>query len=183
MLPRLVMLDRDGVINDDSPDYIKCPEEWLPIASSLRAIAALNQAGIKVGVASNQRGIGRGLYDEAMLMRITEKMHRECAKVGAHIDAFYYCPALERTHPDHKPNPGMLNALKAEFGIQAGERTYFVGDKLSDVQAALNAGVTPILVTTGYGQSEQAKVLAQHQNVSVYPNLAAFVQALLGKLI
>lgn len=183
MLPRLVMLDRDGVINYDSPDYIKCPEEWEPIPSSLRAIAALNQAGIKVGVASNQRGIGRGLYDEAMLARITEKMHQACASVGAHIDAFYYCPALERTHPDHKPNPGMLNALKAEFGIQDGECTYFVGDKFSDVKAALNAQVTPILVTTGYGQSEQQQVLAHDRNIAVYPDLAAFVQALLGKLI
>ncbi len=177
-LPKLVILDRDGVINYDSPDYIKSPEEWLPIESSLRAIKLLNDAGIKVGVASNQRGVGRGLYDEHALMLIAEKMHRLCQNIGAYIDAVRYCPALERTHPDHKPNPGMLLSLLNEFSVEA-EETFFVGDKLTDVQAAINANCMPVMVETGYGFNEKTAALEIAPHLLVYPDLLAFVEALL----
>lgn len=177
-LPKLVILDRDGVINYDSPNYIKSPEEWLPIESSLQAIKLLNAAGIKVGVASNQRGLGRGLYDENALALITEKMHQACAEVGAHIDSVRYCPALERTHPDHKPNPGMLLSLLNEFSVNA-EDAFFVGDKLTDVRAALNAGCLPIMVETGYGVDEKIAALSVVPSLLIYPDLLAFVEALL----
>lgn len=177
-LPKLVILDRDGVINYDSPDYIKSPEEWLPIESSLQAIKLLNDAGIKVGVASNQRGIGRGLYDEQALAKITEKMHQACADFGAHIDAIRYCPALERTHPDHKPNPGMLLSLLNEFSAKA-EEVFFVGDKLTDVQAAIYADCIPVMVETGYGVNEKASAVEVAPHLLIYPNLLAFVEALL----
>lgn len=180
MLPKLVILDRDGVINYDSPDYIKSPEEWIPIESSLQAIRLLNDQGILVGVASNQRGIGRGLYDEATLALITEKMYQACADVGAHIDAWRYCPALERTHPDHKPNPGMLLSIMDEFNISPqNDLVYFVGDKLSDVEAGINAKCLPIMVETGYGKENCADAIAQYLDLPIYSNLLAFVEALL----
>lgn len=177
-LPKLVILDRDGVINYDSPDYIKSPEEWIPIESSIQAIKLLNDVGIKVAIASNQRGVGRGLYSEKTLDLITEKMHQVCADMDARIDAIRYCPALERTHPDHKPNPGMLLSLLNEFSAEA-EETFFVGDKLTDVQAALNAGCVPIMVETGYGADQKTLVLEIAPHLLIYPNLLAFTEALL----
>lgn len=180
MLPKLIILDRDGVINYDSPDYIKSPEEWIPIESSLQAIRLLNENGILVGVASNQRGIGRGLYDEATLALITEKMHRACESVGAHIDAWRYCPALERSHPDHKPNPGMLLSIMDEFNLSPhDDLVYFVGDKLSDVEAAVNAQCLPIMVETGYGKESRMDAIKHYPSLPIYSDLFAFVEALL----
>lgn len=152
-LPDLVILDRDGVINIDSPDYIKSPDEWHPIAGSLEAIVALNQKKIPVGVASNQRGIARGLYSWEALKAIEAKMCTMLNDLGGHLDYIEYCDALERSHPRHKPNPGMLTHIIACAQLNPKAHTiYFIGDKQSDIEAAINANCTPILVRTGYGK-------------------------------
>lgn len=176
---KLIILDRDGVINEDSDDYIKSPEEWLPIESSLRAIAKLNQAGFKVAVATNQSGIARGFFDETTLALMHKKMEMELAKVGAHIDALEYCP----DHPDHagenrKPNPGMANQLIQLFSADP-EKTWFVGDSLSDIQCAINANCKPALVLTGKGIKTRKKTDFPKET-PVFKNLFEFVEKLIA---
>lgn len=144
---KLIILDRDGVINQDSKFYIKSPDEWIPISGSLEAIAKLNKAGYKVAVASNQSGIARGLFSEEMLQRIHAKMHAEIAKAGGHLDAIVYCPH----HPDdncdcRKPKPKMLLDLMHKFNASAAE-TIFIGDKDTDVETAQAAGCDVIQIT------------------------------------
>src|SRR5437773_11154104 len=105
----LIILDRDGVINEDSPDFIKSPQEWRAIPGSLEAIAALNRAGHRVVVASNQSGVGRGYFTLAVLLAIHHKMQSELAKAGGRLDGVYFCPHRSEDHcPCRKPNPGML---------------------------------------------------------------------------
>ncbi len=149
---KLVILDRDGVINHDSDQYIKSPEEWKPIPGSLAAIARLNQAGYRVVVASNQSGIGRRLFETDTLMAIHEKMHKAVAQVGGRIDAIFFCPHTNADNCEcRKPRPGMLREIAARFnadltGVPA------VGDSLRDLQAALAVGAQPMLVLTGKGR-------------------------------
>ena len=144
---KLIILDRDGVINQDSKDYIKSPDEWHAVPGSLEAIAKLNKAGYKVAVASNQSGIARGFFSEKMLQKIHEKMHAELAKVGGHFDAVVYCPH----HPDdncdcRKPKPKMLLDLMQQFNATTA-KTLFIGDKNTDVETAKAAGCDAIQVT------------------------------------
>ena len=149
---KLVILDRDGVINHDSDHYIKSPEEWKPIPGSLAAIARLNQAGYRVVVASNQSGIGRRLFETDTLMAIHEKMHKAVAQVGGRIDAIFFCPHTNADNCEcRKPRPGMFREIAARFnadltGVPA------VGDSLRDLQAALAVGAQPMLVLTGKGR-------------------------------
>lgn len=149
---KLVILDRDGVINHDSDQYIKSPEEWKPIPGSLAAIARLNQAGYRVVVASNQSGIGRRLFETDTLMAIHEKMHKAVAQVGGRIDAIFFCPHTNADNCEcRKPRPGMFREIAARFnadltGVPA------VGDSLRDLQAALAVGAQPMLVLTGKGR-------------------------------
>ena len=177
---KLIILDRDGVINLDSDNYIKSPEEWVAIDSSLKAIANLNRAGYKVAVATNQSGIARGLFDQLTLTMIHKKMEMELAKVGAHIDALEFCP----DHPDNpgadrKPNPGMINKLAKLFNIEVKD-IVFVGDTISDIQCALNAGCEPILVLTGKGE-RTIKNKALPENITTFENLGRFVDSLLAE--
>jgi D-glycero-D-manno-heptose 1,7-bisphosphate phosphatase len=152
MTNKLIILDRDGVINQDSDHYIKSPDEWIPIESSLRAIAKLNRAGYKIAVATNQSGIARGMFDTATLVMMHKKMEMELAKVGGHIDALEYCPDHpDNPGPDRKPNPGMVNKLLNLFDAKP-EDTWFVGDSISDIQCALNTKCKPALVLSGKGQ-------------------------------
>jgi D-glycero-D-manno-heptose 1,7-bisphosphate phosphatase len=149
---RYVLLDRDGVINHDSEDFIKFPEQWLPIAGSLEAIALLNDQGYKVVVVTNQSGIARGLFDNAMLEKIHEKMKRMVSEKGGKIDAIYFCPH----GPDddcncRKPKPGLLESFAADNKVCL-SGIAFIGDSLRDLQAALAVGANPILVKTGKGQ-------------------------------
>lgn len=177
----LIILDRDGVINLDSDDYIKNPEEWIPIDSSLRAIAKLNKAGYKVAVATNQSGIARGYFDTVTLSMMHKKMDLALAQVGAHIDALEFCPDHpENPGPDRKPSPGMAKKLLKLFNAQAG-KTWFVGDSKSDIECALNAGCKPALVLTGKGERTLKKLTAQKQSQEVpyFENLAAFVEYIL----
>ena len=132
---KLVILDRDGVINFDSDHFIKSPAEWKPIPGSLEAIARLTQAGFKVVVASNQSGIDRGLFDMDTLNAIHDKMHRAVKAVGGRIDAIFYCPhSADSNCSCRKPKPGMFERIAACFNIDLGA-TYAIGDSLRDLQA------------------------------------------------
>ena len=180
MLYSLVILDRDGVINFDSVDYIKSPEEWRPIPGSLEAIAALNQARCRVVIATNQSGIGRGYYTVAVLASIHQKMQDALKKVGGHIDHIYYCPHLpEQACMCRKPNPGMIWQIKNDFP-ELFDTAVLVGDSWRDLQAARAGGCRAVLVKTGLRDYEQClknpEFIAFDQ-LSVYADLATFVRS------
>jgi len=149
---KLVILDRDGVINFDSADYIKSPDEWRPIPGSLEAIADLNQAGYHVIVATNQAGIGRGLFEMVTLNAIHDKMHRALSQVGARIDAVFYCPHAQDAGCDcRKPKAGMLREVERRYGVGL-TGVPSIGDALRDLEASVAVGAQPILVLTGKGE-------------------------------
>ncbi len=174
---KLIILDRDGVINLDSDSYIKSPEEWIPIESSLRAITKLNQAGYKVAVATNQSGVGRGMFDHIMLAMIHKKMEMTLANVGAHLDALEYCPDHpDNAGPDRKPNTGMINRLLKQFDVKASE-TYFIGDSISDIVCAKKSGCKPILVLTGKGQKTITNI--EDPNLLIFKDLSLAIDSLL----
>jgi D-glycero-D-manno-heptose 1,7-bisphosphate phosphatase len=148
---KLVVLDRDGVINLDSDAFIKSPDEWIAIPGSLEAIARLNQAGYRVVVATNQSGIGRGLFDMAALNAMHEKMQRAAAAVGARIDAVFFCPHTAEDQCEcRKPKPGLLKTIVERFEIDPA-LTPVVGDSLRDLQAGAALGCRTHLVLTGKG--------------------------------
>jgi len=153
---KLVILDRDGVINEDSDQFIKNTTEWKAIPGSLEAIAKLNHAGYRVVVASNQSGIGRGLLDMGALNAINDKMYRVLAQVGGRIDALFYCPHSAEANCDcRKPKPGMFIDIAQRFNV-ALEGVPSIGDSLRDLHAAATAGAQPILVLTGKGSNTKA---------------------------
>ena len=153
---KLVILDRDGVINKDSANFIKKPDEWIPIPGSLEAIALLNQSGFRVALATNQSGISRGLFDMVTLNAIHDKMHRALSQLGGRIDALFYCPHAAEDHCDcRKPKAGMIEDIGLRFSINLKNVTG-VGDSLRDLQAYANAGCQPILVRTGKGEETLA---------------------------
>ncbi|HET7548642.1 MAG TPA: D-glycero-beta-D-manno-heptose 1,7-bisphosphate 7-phosphatase [Usitatibacter sp.] len=150
---KLAILDRDGVINFDSDLYIKSPAEWRPIPGAIEAIARLNQGGYRVAVATNQSGIGRGLFDMGTLNAINDKMMEMVFRHGGRIDALFFCPHT----PDddcgcRKPRTGMLEEIAARFHIDL-KGVPCVGDSLKDLQAADAVGAQPILVLTGKGRA------------------------------
>ena len=146
---KLVILDRDGVINEDSDLYIKSPDEWLPIPGSLEAIAKLNQAGYHIAVATNQSGVGRGFYDMDMLNAIHEKFHRLLSKVGGHVDAIFFCPHTDADKCNcRKPLPGMIHQISERYGIPI-KGVPIVGDSVRDLVAGVAVGAEPHLVLTG----------------------------------
>ena len=175
---KLIILDRDGVINLDSSQFIKKPEEWKPIPGSLEAIARLNQADYRVVVATNQSGIGRGLFDMPMLNAIHDKMHKACALAGARIDAVFYCPHTAESHCNcRKPKTGMLEEIAERFNVSlAGVPA--VGDSLRDLQSAVTMGAQPYLVLTGKGLKTQAAGDLP-EGTRVFADLAAVVADLL----
>jgi D-glycero-D-manno-heptose 1,7-bisphosphate phosphatase len=182
---KLVILDRDGTINEDRDDYVKSPAEWLPIPGSLEAIARLNHAGWHAVVATNQSGLARGLFDMVTLNAIHAKMNRALAEVGGRIDAVFYCPH----GPDdgctcRKPLPGMLKTIGERYGVPLRE-TYAIGDSLRDLQAAVAAGCAPHLVRTGKGALlDDAALRALKKavpHVVVHADLAAFAQQLIQR--
>ena len=176
---QLVILDRDGVINEDSPAYIKSPEEWIPIPGSPEAIARLHHAGWHVVVATNQSGIARKLFDPDMLMRIHEKMRRSVAEAGGLIEAIFFCP-----HGPHdncycrKPRPGLFLDIARRLRVSL-HGVPAIGDSLHDVHAARAAGAQPILVKTSKGAAT-LDVCDSALVVPVYDNLASAVDDLLG---
>jgi D-glycero-D-manno-heptose 1,7-bisphosphate phosphatase len=174
---KLVILDRDGTINQDSDDYIKSPAEWHPLPGSLEAIARLHQADYRIVVATNQSGIGRGLFDTHTLFAIHEKLQRALGQVGGRIDAFFFCPHK----PDdgcrcRKPAPGMLVEVARRFNVPI-EDSFMVGDSRKDLEAAVAAGARPVLVLTGKGAETQAKGNLP-RGTAVYPDLGAFARQL-----
>ena len=175
---KLIILDRDGVINHDSDDFIKSPDEWIPIPGSLEAIARLNQAGYRVVVSSNQSGIARGLFDIMTLNAIHQKLHTAAQQVGADIDAIFFCPHAADDHCDcRKPKPGMLQEIARRFDVSL-KGVPTVGDSLRDLQAGFVSGCTPYLVLTGKGEKTLAKG-GLPPGTTVYPDLAAVVDHLL----
>jgi len=175
----LIILDRDGVINHESREYIKTPDEWIPLAESLAAIARLNKAGHKVVVATNQSGVGRGYYSLEMMHEIHQHMERELVSVGGHLDGVYYCPHKPDDHCEcRKPNPGMLLKIAADYP-QEFNNAIFVGDSLRDIQAAQAVNIQAVLVKTGNGE---ATVVTGEglDDISVFDNLAAVVDWVLS---
>ena len=149
---KLVILDRDGVINYDSASYIKTPDEWKPIPGSLEAIAQLSQAGYHVVVATNQSGVGRGLFEMATLNAIHDKMHRAIGHLGGRIDAVFFCPhALDSGCNCRKPKPGLLQEIAHRFNLNL-HGVPSIGDSLRDLEASAAVGAQPILVLTGKGE-------------------------------
>jgi D-glycero-D-manno-heptose 1,7-bisphosphate phosphatase len=176
---KLIILDRDGVINFDSDQFIKRPEEWKPIPGSLEAIAQLNQAGYRVVVATNQSGVGRGLFDMAMLNAIHAKMYKAVANAGGRIDAVFYCPhAADEQCACRKPLPGMYLEIAERYDTSLAG-VYVVGDSLRDLQAAAAVGATPMLVLTGKG--EKTHVTGDlPAGTTVFADLANAVQRVLA---
>jgi D-glycero-D-manno-heptose 1,7-bisphosphate phosphatase len=176
---KLIVLDRDGVINHDSAHFIKSPDEWRPIPGSLEAIARLNHAGYRVVVATNQSGIGRGLFDMATLNLIHEKMHKALALAGGRVDAVFFCPHTGDSDCEcRKPKPGMLREIGQRFAIDLAD-VPVIGDSLRDLQAAEAVGAKPMLVLTGKGE----KTLREGsfpKNTVIFPDLAFAASALLA---
>ena len=178
---KLVILDRDGVINYDHAQFIKSPDEWKAIPGSLEAIARLNQEGFHVVLATNQSGIGRGLFDMATLNAINEKMFDALAQFGGRIDAVFYCPhAAQMNCSCRKPQIGLFEEIRQRFNVALGG-VASVGDSLRDLEAAASAGARPILVLTGKGE----KTLAAGglpENTQVSANLAEAAKYIIAKL-
>jgi D-glycero-D-manno-heptose 1,7-bisphosphate phosphatase len=173
---KLVILDRDGVINHDSPSYIKSPDEWRPIARSLDAIARLTQADYRVVVATNQSGIGQGKFDMAALNAIHDRMHRAVGQAGGRIDAVFYCPhTMESNCACRKPKPGLLEDIGRRFNTSLAD-VPFIGDGLRDLLAAQAVGAQPILVLTGKGALTQRDG-GLPPNTRVYADLADAVNS------
>lgn len=190
---KLIILDRDGVINFDSEHYIKSPDEWLAIPGSLEAIGQLKQLGYIIAIATNQSGIARGLYSEETLAAIHDKMQMQLAEYGGKIDFIAYCPH----HPDdkcncRKPKLEMLKKIQhyfydllysqsinmLDFKDHKQKDIYFVGDSYCDIEAAQAMQFVPVLVKTGNGR-ETVNKLKKHNGIAVYENLAAFVKNIL----
>ncbi len=176
----LIILDRDGVINEDSPDYIKSPKEWIPIPHSLNAVSRLNHAGHQVVVATNQSGVGRGYYSQATLEEIHKKMTDELAVFDGRLDGIYVCPHTPDDACDcRKPKVGMLMQIAKDFNADL-KRAYLIGDSFRDIQAAQTVGCLPVLVKTGNGE----KVLEEHKlelkGVPVYADLSTVVGAIIA---
>lgn len=176
---KLVVLDRDGVINEDSDAYIKSADEWVPIPGSLEAIARLVHGGYRVLVASNQSGIARGLFTIDDLNAMHRKMGLALARLGAQVEAVFFCPhAPEDGCHCRKPRPGLLEDIGRRLQLGLGG-VPVIGDTLRDVQAARAVGATPFLVLTGNGRAAVERHSAELRGVAVYSDLAAAADALL----
>ena len=180
---KLVIMDRDGTINVESTEFIKSPEEWTALPGALEAIARLNHAGWHVVVATNQSGLGRGLFDVASLNAMHAKMHKELAALGGRVDAIFYCP---HTPDDNchcrKPEPGLFEQIGERYGVDL-KTVPVVGDALRDVSAGAAAGCQPNLVLTGNGSIYQGKDLPPTfpAGTRVHKDLGAFADWLVAK--
>ncbi|HYD77347.1 D-glycero-beta-D-manno-heptose 1,7-bisphosphate 7-phosphatase [Ramlibacter sp.] len=180
---KLVILDRDGTINADSDDYIKSPQEWEPLPGALEAIARMNHAGWHVAIASNQSGLGRGLFDVAALNAMHAKMHKLLAAHGGRVDAIFYCPHTpEDGCSCRKPLAGLFEQIGERFGVEL-KGVPVVGDGLRDMQAAAAAGCEPHLVLTGKGAEFRGCALPETfpPGTRVHEDLAAFAEHLVGR--
>jgi len=176
---KLVVLDRDGVINFDSVHFIKSTNEWIPIPGSLEAIALLNQNGYRIAVATNQSGISRGLFDMVTLNAIHDKMHKALVQLGGRVDAMFYCPhSADNNCACRKPKPGMMEEIGRRFGVDM-KGVPMVGDALRDLQAGAALGMQPMLVRTGKGE-ETLAAGGLPEGTLIFADLAAAVQHIIS---
>ena len=179
---KLVILDRDGVINEDSDDYIKSVDEWQPISGSIEAIARLSKAGYTTAVATNQSGVGRGYYSLDTLHAMHAKMNALVEEAGGHIACIRFCPHIPDDHCDcRKPKPGLIRQIEEALNCRA-EGAWFVGDTAKDMEVAKACGCTPVLVKTGKGQRTLNKSLNQGlklNNIRVVEDLSSFADFLI----
>jgi len=174
-----VIVDRDGVINEDSDQYIKSVAEWRPIAGSLEAISELTRGGYRVAVVTNQSGVGRGLFDEGTLAAIHQHMLTAVRAAGGDLAGIYYCPHTPAAECDcRKPRPGLFRKLERDLGASVHGAPY-IGDKLSDIDAAAATGARPILVRTGRGVLAESQAVAR--GAMVFDDLLDAARSLLAE--
>lgn len=175
-MDKIVILDRDGVVNKDSDGYIKSAEEWTPIPGSIEAIIRLNNAGFRVGIVSNQSGLARGLFDHEALGAMHRKLHDLLARQGGRVEMIAYCPHGPNDACDcRKPQPGLLRAIGERMGVDL-RGAPLVGDSWSDMEAAMAIGMEPWMVRTGKGARYLAA--AAPKGVRVFEDLRAVADAL-----
>ena len=182
MHTKLIILDRDGTINRDSDDYIKSPDEWLPLPGAIEAIARLCQGGWHIAIASNQSGLGRGLFDLATLNLMHDKMNKLLAAAGGRVDAIFFCPHLPQDHCQcRKPLPGLFEKIGERFGV-ALDQVHAVGDTLRDAQAAALAGCQTHLVCTCNSEGYSGRTPPENfpPQTMVHDNLSAFADWVLA---
>jgi D-glycero-D-manno-heptose 1,7-bisphosphate phosphatase len=180
---KLVILDRDGTINEDSADYVKSPDEWTPLPGALEAIARLNHGGWHVVIASNQSGLGRGLFDVSTLNAMHAKMHGLLADVGARIDAVFYCPhAPDAACHCRKPESGLFEQIGERYGIDL-RGVPMVGDTANDLLGAVAVGCEPHLVLTGKGALYRGRTLPENfpKETRIHADLAAFADFVIAR--
>jgi len=181
---RLIILDRDGVINEDSDEYVKSLEEWIPIPGSIEAIATLSKAGYRIAVATNQSGIGRGLFDLDELELMHDKLCSLVEDAGGRIEGIFYCPHTPDDNCNcRKPKSGLIDAIESELNVSAKD-CYIVGDSQRDLEAGFNKGCIPVLVKTGKGEKSlstlSAKNPAMFSQTQIFDDLKSFADHLAG---
>jgi D-glycero-D-manno-heptose 1,7-bisphosphate phosphatase len=182
--PKLVILDRDGVINQDSDHYVKSLDEFLPYPSAIDAMARLSRAGWTVAIATNQSGIARGYYDATTLAAMHDELNRLVTAAGGRIAHIAYCPHGPDDGCDcRKPLPGLLEQIRVALGVRSLEGSWMVGDSLRDLAAGAPMGCRPVLVRTGKGErtlAEHPELAAADSDALLFDDLAAFVDWLLS---
>jgi D-glycero-D-manno-heptose 1,7-bisphosphate phosphatase len=177
---QLIILDRDGVINKDSDEFIKSPDEWEALPGSLEAIARLTQAGYRIIVASNQSGIARKLFDVHTLNKINQKMHQQVIEHGGLIEAIFFCPHGPNDNCEcRKPRPGLFKRIATRLNVDL-NGVIAIGDSLRDIEAAQAVGASPVLVRTGKGTKTLYEHGEQLEDVPVYCDLAQAVEGILN---
>ncbi len=180
---KLCILDRDGTINEDSEEFVKSPGEWQPLPGALEAIAKLNHAGWHVVVATNQSGLGRGLFDMSALNAMHAKMHSMLAGVGGRVDAIFFCPhAPDDNCRCRKPEPGLFEQIGERYGVDL-RTAVAVGDSARDLVAAVTAGCEPHLVLTGKSLAHRGRALPEGipAHTVAHQDLAAFADYLVAR--
>lgn len=173
-----IILDRDGVINLDSKDYIKSPKEWIPLPMSLEAIKLMNDKGYRVAVATNQSGVFRSYFTEDTLHQIHEKMLTQLNALRGNIEKIVYCPhGPDEGCECRKPNPGLLLKIASSFGFDL-SKAYYVGDSFKDVQAAIACDCRPVLVKTGNGIKTLQNHPVETAHIPIFENLHSFALSL-----
>lgn len=180
---KLVILDRDGTINEDRDDFVKSPEEWVPLPGALEAIARLNHAGWHAVLATNQSGLGRGLFDMASLNAMHARMNQLLTKHGGRIDAVFFCPHVPEDQCEcRKPLPGLMLQIGERYSVDLNE-VPFVGDSLRDLEAGAAAGCPTHFVRTGKAaaltDAQVADILKKVPGTKVHDDLSSFADAII----
>jgi len=181
---KLIILDRDGVINEDRDDYVKSSDEWIPLPGSLEAIALLNHAGYQIAIATNQSGLARGFFGMNDLDAMHSKMEKLLRSLGGHIDSIFFCPHTDAQQCDcRKPLPGLMKQIALHYKKNDSDSPLsgvpIVGDSLRDLQAGVALGASPHLVLTGKGQKTLSKG-GLPEGTEIHQDLLAFTNTLLG---